>query len=78
MAEVNVCSPGVQWKILQCEEVLTLLFVVETQLECAASSSPLSSGFSSLVRCSSVCFSHPPACTVEPTAGREGIREGGC
>lgn len=87
MSEVNVCSVGVQWKILQCEEVLTVLFVVETQLECASSPPPLnicpflsslaSHPFLCLLLCFSVYVSHPSACTVEPTAGREGIREGG-
>lgn len=38
MSQVNVCSLGVQWKILQCEEVLTALFVIETQLEWVSSS----------------------------------------
>lgn len=36
MRKVNVCSLGVQWKILQCEEVLTALFVLE-QLEWVSS-----------------------------------------
>lgn len=78
-------------KILQCEEVLTALFVIETQLEWASflimrpfpspQASPtvapsrvvlpfLSVGFSA-------DFPQPPACTVEPTAGREGTREEG-
>lgn len=90
MFEVNVCSLGVQLEILQCEEVLTALFVIETQLEWVSSSSlimrplPLSSGFSlglsllSLSRRFSCCavFHSPPACNVEPTAGGEGTREG--
>lgn len=52
MLEVNVCSLGVQLEILQCEEVLTALFVIETQLEWVSSSSlimrpfPLSLGLS--------------------------------
>lgn len=52
MLEVNVCSLGVQSEILQCEEVLTALFVIETQLEWVSSSSlimrpfPLSLGLS--------------------------------
>lgn len=39
MFEVNVCSLGVQLETLQCEEVLTALFVIETQLEWVSSSS---------------------------------------
>lgn len=59
MSEVNVCSLGAQWKILQCEEVLTVSFVVETRLECASSSPPLN-----ICPFLSSLASHPSYCAL--------------
>ncbi|MEQ2309964.1 hypothetical protein AMECASPLE_004015 [Ameca splendens] len=79
----SVCSLAVQWKILQCEEVLTALFAPETQLEWDCSSPlpliispflyPL--GFSPRLSFPA-CSSRPPVYAEQPTAGEEGIREG--
>lgn len=92
MSEVNVCSLGVQWKVLQYEEVLTALFIIGSQLEWVSSSCLIMRPFLplSVLRLSllslpvvslavaflSISLTHP-ACIVEPTAGREGIRDSG-